>query len=379
MSLVADANLYIVNTSDEPNNVIFGHATFAKNAGLTPIFVFPSRAGAQNNEAYYLDYQTIRLNFTFKVDNPLVYILSLVQLIYFVTRTFAFQKEAQNFLAIDLLGTMACFLLKLRKVKIHTLLNDNFSARYKMSSNAFFILRALEASVLRYVSTSCIFPDKSRYELLGSPRISDLYFIPNVLKDDYVPTYKGARSSNLIVIFCGWLDLSRGIELLTDILNNTDDSVEFKLVGFGNESQLEALCSNKRVKYLGHVTRHENLRLMSDSDINIALYNPDILINRYALPQKVYDSLMIGCPLLVNSEVKMSEHLNKNQACFRLDYYDVEAISQLLNDLIRDKSALKKMSSSMLNYYSKFTSFKRTESIGNSVYSKIFSKANLET
>ena len=36
-------DIYIITTSDLPNNVILGHASFAKSAGFNPIFVFPDR------------------------------------------------------------------------------------------------------------------------------------------------------------------------------------------------------------------------------------------------------------------------------------------------------------------------------------------------
>ena len=373
MSEVKQQKMYILCTSDEPNNVIFGHAGFAKAAGLEPVFVFPRRPSSQDFSGFYLDYQTIRLNFTFSANSPFIYFKSVFFLMVFVTRTFLFQRKAKHFLAIDLVSTVACLFLKLRGAGIHTLVNDNFSARYDISPSVYPVLRAIESGILRLISSSCIFPDKSRYELLGSPRIRRLYYVPNILSNEYSPPYEGSNSDKLIVMFCGWLVDSRGIELLADILDHTVDNVEFLLVGSGDEATLNFLAAKKRVKYLGHVNRDANLELMAKVDINVAFYNPRILINRFALPQKIYDSLMIGCPLFVNSEVEMSVALLKSGSCFTAEYFDVPTICRKLNELANDKKPLEEVSRAMASYRAKHANFRQAQLDGQNVYREILS------
>lgn len=363
--------LYIVCTSAEPNNVIFGHAGFAKAAGMDPVFVFPNRVSAQDFSAYYLGYQTLCLNFTFTTTSAFAYFRSVIFLLLHVTRVFLFHREAKYFLAIDLPGTVACMFLKLRGASIHTLVNDNFSARYEITPRVFSVLKAIEASIFRLISNSCIFPDKTRYVLLGSPRIRRLYYVPNILSDSYAPPYEGSNSQKLIVMFCGWLVASRGIELLANIVEHTADNVEFLLVGSGDETMLTSLAAKKRVKYLGHVSRDENLALMSKVDINVAFYSPRILINRFALPQKIYDSLMIGCPLFVNSEVEMSVALLKSGSCFAANYFDVQAVYSKLNELAKNKEPLYEMSKAMISYRNQYANFKLSQLAGLNVYRDI--------
>jgi glycosyltransferase involved in cell wall biosynthesis len=373
MSEVRPEKLYIISTSDEPNNVIFQHAGFAKAAGLEPIFVFPYRPTAQDFSEFYSSYKTIRLNFTFATTSAFVYSWSVLLLCLYVTRTFLFRRQSKHFLAIDLTGTLACLFLKLRGAAIHTLVNDNFSARYDISPRVYGILRAIESGVFRLISSSCIFPDKSRYFLLGSPRIRRLYYVPNILSDAYAPPYAGSNSDKLIVMFCGWLVPSRGIELLADMVQHTADNVEFLLVGSGDQAMLTSLAAKKRIKYLGHVSRDANLGLMAKVDINVAFYRPRILINRFALPQKIYDSLMIGCPLFVNSEVEMSVALLKSGSCFTAEYFDVPTICHKLNELAKDKKPLNEMSRAMSNYSAQYANFKQAQSAGQNVYRDIIS------
>ena len=360
--------LYIICSSDEPNNVVFGHAEFARSAGFEPVFVFPSRTNARDFSGYYSNYQTVRLGFVFRVSSPASYWFSTILLMLWMSYVFLFRWQAKHFLAIDLPGTLACLVLKIRRCFIHTLVNDNFSARYNLSPIVFVALRLFEATVFRFVCSSCIFPDKSRYELLGSPDVRRVYYVPNILCDAYAPTFVGSTSDKLVVMLCGWLVASRGLELLEGILNRTSDKIEFLLVGSGDESMINVLRKWKRIKYLGHVDRKTNLDLMAKVDINFALYSPCILINRFALPQKIYDSLIVGCPLFVNSEVNMSTALRKAGACISANYFDVESISKTLNELAEDKSSLTKMSKNALIYCSQHANYKQAQLDGKGIY-----------
>ena len=371
MSKIQAPKLYIINTSSEPNNVIFGHADFARAAGMEPVFVFPHRVGEEKYDSIYSGYQIVRLKFTFETISGFAYLWSIMLLLLHVTWIFSFKRDARDFLAIDLTGTIACLFLKLRGVRVHTLVNDNFSARYDVSPFFYRVLRAIESAVFRVVSTTCIFPDESRYVLLGSPSLKRVYYIPNVLTDEYAPRYEGSNSDKLVVMFCGWLAASRGIELLSDLLKHTSENIEFLLVGSGDEEKLTSLAGNKRVKYIDHVSRRKNLEFMAKVDINIAFYSPRILINRFALPQKIYDSLLISCPLFVNAEVQMAMPLQKSGSCFSAEYFDILAIANKLNELVHDKVQLIEMSKAMDSYSAEFANFQKIRLAGIDMYRDI--------
>jgi hypothetical protein len=366
---------YIITTSDFPDNTLFRHASFIKAAGFEPVFVFPLSYNEKNFKKFYSNYKTVRLNFKFNSTGILNYSRSIILLFIYVTCNFLFQRKAKNFLAIDLQGTIACIFLKLRNVNIYTLVNDNFSARYNFSKRIYYILRSIESFIFKFISDCCIFPDKIRYKLLGSPRIKKVYYIPNILpyslKSFY---YKGSNTNKLKVLFCGWLVGTRGLELLSKILENTNDKIDFILAGSGNQILIDSLATKKRIKYIGHLRRDQILNLMTKVDINIAFYNPSILINRFALPQKIYDSLIVGCPLLINSEVKLSNKLLKSKSCFVVKYFDILKICSKLNELVQDKTPLIKMSKTIKAYCKQHINHRQIELIGQNFYRQIIKK-----
>jgi hypothetical protein len=92
------------------------------------------------------------------------------------------------------------------------------------------------------------------------------------------------------------------------------------------------------------------------------------------LPQKIYDSLMVGCPLLINSEVKLSNKLLKSKSCFVVKYFDILKISSKLNELVKDKTPLIKMSKTIQAYCKQHIDHRQIELIGQDFYRQIIKR-----
>lgn len=376
MSVDSERYLYIINTSDEVNNVILGHAEFAKEAGFIPIFVFPWR----NDDRRFTDYgnyEMLRLNFVFKNTNPLSYFISILKFIFFTTKMLIFKTNVRYVLAVDLTGVLASAFLKIRGCKIYTLVNDNFSARYKLPDFFSWILRKFETGTYKLISSHCIFPDASRHRLLGSPNLGPVTYLPNVLKTLKSPRYKGNKSERLVVLFSGWLVETRGVELIPRLLEITPKNIEFVLLGSGSNDSLQTLRGSSRIKVMNAVTREESLKMMCNIDINFAFYNPSIPINRVALPQKIYDSVLVGCPIFINSEVEMSDSLAMTGGCLRAPYFDTKNIADQLTSLAENKDILHTMAKSlwMSDYRVKILDYKAVRRQGVKMYSSFLNSS----
>ena len=366
-------NLYIFTTSDLPNHVILGHASFAKKAGFTPVFIFPDRGNGNKYDLAYSDYKCIRLKTKFNVQNHFTYLISVIKLFFEISIYFLKRKKKQYILAVYFECTIICILLKINKYKVYSLVNDNFAIRYKFPKFIFFLIKNIEAYTYKYICEMCIFPDECRVELLGKIKPSKYIIIPNILDSNIGDIYyKGDSSSNLTVLMCGWLESTRGFDILIDIINKTNENIYFILAGSGNYLlQYPDLVSNKRVIYKGMLSRVENLKLMSIVDINFCFYNPTIIINRFALPQKVTDSILIGCPIFINSEVAMSANLVSKNVAISSKYFDIIDISNKLNNLSNDKSSLQIMSNNFLNFNKNQNTYTEIQKIAIKEYQKL--------
>lgn len=262
--------------------------------------------------------------------------------------------------------------LKLFGCRVVTLVNDNFAARYNIKPTFYTFLKKLEVFSYKFLSNACIFPDISRFKLLDSPNISNVFYLPNVLETSAYKNYEGAKGKELIVLFCGWLVESRGLELLPDLLRLTHRDIKFTLLGPCSENQKKLLGSDPRIRFHNQVSRHECLEFMSTVDLTFAFYNPKIPINRVALPQKVYDAVLVGCPIFINSEIEMVKSLIETGGCLTEKYFDVEKIAGQLNGLLKDKSKLTKMANKLKDssYRKETTDFLKINKLGTQVYKR---------
>jgi len=373
-------NIYIITTSDLPNNVILSHAAFAKEAGFKPVFIFPDRGNKNKYDYAYDGYECIKLKTKFNVRNHFTYVYSILKLSISLTKLLLFEKKVETILAVDFECTLPCIFLKFKKIQLISLVNDNFSIRYNFNKNLIGFLRFFESIVYKFISNYCIFPDKIRVELLGKITPQNVIIIENILKAETLDIkYIGNNEDNLKVLFCGWLDNTRGLELLNDLLKLSNSKVIFYLVGSGDFVQNNPeILANERIKYFGYKTRLETLELMSRVDINMAYYNPQIIINRYALPQKISDSFLISCPCIINIEVETYKAMIKAGVALSTPYFDILKLSNVLNELLKDKKYLANISINMMNYSKNMISYNQLKTKAIVFYKSIYQLSNID-
>ncbi len=367
----AARRLYILTTSDVPNNVILGHASFAKAAGYYPVFVFPDRGNGEKHADIYANYEVLWTRSSFRNTSTIGYVLSIFAYALATSKMLLARRDICSVLAVDFEGTIAALALKARGVQVVILVNDNFSARYHLSKPAYLFLRFVESLLYRFVSTICVLPGRSRVDLLGPIRPRRIVILPNVLRAVAVGAYTGGVVNELTILICGWLVKSRGLDLLNSILEQTKENVRFILLGSGDAELVDRLARSVRVHYLGHRSREDTLVQMAQVDLNLAYYDPSILINRYAMPQKVYDSMSAGCPVLINEEVQMAKTLVGHGTAFSMPYRSVNELSTLLNRLADDKAVLSDMSRQCIAFNKAHLSFSVVERSGVEFYTQL--------
>lgn len=139
--------------------------------------------------------------------------------------------------------------------------------------------------------------------------------VPNMAKkDEFWPRGKneelqkklGLNSKSFKIIHFGSLGLANGAKTIIEsakLLIN-DDSIEFLFVGGGStEGLLKEECfknSLKNVKFLGFFPMNETSEIVNLSDVSIISFK-DLPILYTNSPNKLFDSLSAGKPIIVNS------------------------------------------------------------------------------
>ena len=106
------------------------------------------------------------------------------------------------------------------------------------------------------------------------------------------------------------------------------------------------------IDYLGRVSYQEALRLYSACDLMFAVYDPAVPNHRYSAPNKVYEAMMLGKPLIVAKNTGFDVLIEKEGIGLSIEYSQ-QAFQQALDNCLANPDVLKEMGQrarkSMLN------------------------------
>ncbi len=114
-----------------------------------------------------------------------------------------------------------------------------------------------------------------------------------------------------IILYQGALNVGRGLELLINTMQYIDEAI-FVLVGTGDihatlQKQVEEKKLTDRVKFLGRKTPKELKQITPKADLGISLEEDLGLNYRYALPNKIFDYIHAGIPMIVSDLPEMKK------------------------------------------------------------------------
>ncbi len=127
---------------------------------------------------------------------------------------------------------------------------------------------------------------------------------------------------------------------------------EWHVGGFGKYEQefIDASQKYKNIIFYGKISYEQTLSLESQCDIITAVYDPRIENHRFAAPNKFYEGLMLGKPLIMVKGTGMSEIVKKYDIGELIDYSE-KGFREGILKLVHRKMDWKEMSKKMQNLY----------------------------
>lgn len=171
--------------------------------------------------------------------------------------------------------------------------------------------------------------------------------------------YKFENSNPTLAYLGGFSDNRFLIEIIT--LAETEP-FNLLIAGYGNKQVLEKLESVKdleNVRYFGRVSMEEGMNMENAADIIYAMYcktNPN---NVYAAPNKYYEALLLGKPLITTKGTIVEKKVNDNNIGWTVEE-DIEGLRRLVNNLKKEeikekgKNALNLWNSTFKDYLQHF-------------------------
>lgn len=200
------------------------------------------------------------------------------------------------------------------------------------------IIEAIEISVINHADLTIICTEERREQIKGSipKKLIVIHNTPEVelLKNDIIYDY----------FYCGTLAIQRLIEeTFTEYKNNTDLKIGFAGYGLLKDHAESVAKEYENFTYLGQVMYKDCLENESRSICLSAIYDPRNNRNhRLCAPNKFYESLALGKPIIVCSGTGIDKIVKENDIGIVIDY-DVKQFYNAIRYLKANPSKCKKM------------------------------------
>ena len=195
------------------------------------------------------------------------------------------------------------------------------------------------------------------------------YRLPKVSLVRNVPTYRAVSKSDRlrqclelspdtrIALYQGYLQPDRSLDRLVRAARYLDPGIVIVLMGQSQgstQAQLDALIASEgvseRVKILPPVPYEELLDWTVSADIGLVVFSPDYSLSiRWCLPNKLFEYLMVGLPILsseLDAVVEVVKTYEVGQVVSSLAPVDV---ARTINTMLADPVALAAMRCNALN------------------------------
>lgn len=227
-----------------------------------------------------------------------------------------------------------CIAKLCKKILIYDIFDyyvDTFSVPKKLKP----IIKEIENFIINHAD-ACIICSDSRLKQIAPATPKKQVIIHNAPKKPKtlkVFKLKNSKRHRIKIAYVGSLSPHRYIKELLELVQE-NHLLELHIAGFGVlQDMVEHYAKESdNIEFYGKICYEDTLALENACDILTALYNPDITNHIYAAPNKFYESLFLGKPVVMIRGTGMSEYVlnyklgevidfskeNLLQACIRL-------------------------------------------------------------
>lgn len=220
------------------------------------------------------------------------------------------------------------------------------------------IFRFLENTIINNADATIICSEKRREQIKGT-KPKRLYVVHNSPSKDQLKQSNARERVCLSdstlpkVVYVGNLIEDRYIKTLLEIAAETKE-FELHIGGFGVLEQMVASYAEKidNIYFYGKMQYTDVLKLESECDILLALYDPNIPNHKYAAPNKFYEALLLGKPLIMFENTGMDDIITKNDIGYVVKFDKNELKNGILH-LIHSRDRWNEMSNKAKRLYEK--------------------------
>jgi glycosyltransferase involved in cell wall biosynthesis len=174
------------------------------------------------------------------------------------------------------------------------------------------IWESIESRILPHIhfSSTVSSPIAEAYRKKYNIQMAVIRNLPFRRTTEAAPTFHLRKHSEKIILYQGVLNMGRGLEMAIKAMQYTED-FQLVIIGQGDvETDLKELSRSlgltRKVTFTGRISPEKLFEYTVQADLGISLEEDLGLNYRFALPNKVFDYIQAGVPVLVSDlpEVK---------------------------------------------------------------------------
>ena len=223
------------------------------------------------------------------------------------------------------------------------------------------IILNLDNYIISHSDVVILCTEKRKEQIKGSfpKKIEIIHNTPSekILKNEYLK-----NNEKIKIVYVGvLLKEERLIEELINVIKE-NKNYELHIGGFGVLEKEIKEISNKyeNIIFYGKISYEKTLELESQCDIMTAIYDPEKRNHYYAAPNKFYEALMLGKPLIMVKGTGMSEIVEKNNIGEIIDF-NKESLKKGIEKLVERRNEWEEISKKMKKIYEEDFSWKEME------------------
>lgn len=230
---------------------------------------------------------------------------------------------------------LALFVLPFKGVYFQTLVIDVFDSlvdRHDGRTRFLVLMLKMIERFTRGMADRLIATDEKRFERFGVHK-NKTVVIQNYPEDPGDELWRTIPDGNIKIYVAGTLTEGNG---LRKVLSCADRCPELRIISAGwlrDEFANEVFSRHPSVDYRGVVTLKTSLEYAAECDAVFIHYQPSSTNSRMASPNKIFDALSVGRPVIVNEESGVGEWVSSNQLGFVVAYADLESLVRVVNQL----------------------------------------------
>ncbi|MCR5059887.1 MAG: glycosyltransferase [Saccharofermentans sp.] len=235
---------------------------------------------------------------------------------------------------------------------------DYYADSYNAPDSVKKVIRKIENDFISQADMTIICSEERRSQIAGSSP-KKLIVVENTPEDlevkDSFELAPGSSPERPKVVYGGMLVFDRFLKETCEVMMSRSD-IEWHVAGYGVLRPYieECAAAHENIFYYGPLPYDDIIALEEKCDIMTALQDPSVPNNRYSAPNKFYEALMLGKPLIMVRNGSICKEIERGGFGVTIDVSDgqiKEHISAALDELIAERGNWDQMGKSARDLY----------------------------